>query len=344
MKSSRAHTSVADGKAILDRLPQLYFTVLKNTQIEATQTGFRCSVDLPVLGRRASERPTAAEAIRAILGEITDALTAPSTLEWPTEWRSLVAELSESDQLNSESHRDRFQSKARQFTLGVTMPVEMKGALQQAADEQEVPFAEIARQVAALGFEDFDERSFAEGSEALINAFLVKLSNYRSIESEQVMLRLDPRLAVRLRSAAKEHRKSGSEFAAMCIAQGLTLRSEFFALESKIDGVRGAAIRPFIRQLGLDTPAPLLSGVLAGSTQAPKKVLRRLSEVLETSESALKMFFKRSFERRALPAFKSAKAKPQVARAPVSWKAAVSALKLSDDEASRLLALDDDRP
>jgi hypothetical protein len=79
--------------------------------------------------------------------------------------------------------------------------------------------------------------------------------------------------------------------------------------------------------------------VLAGSIAAPNKLLARLGRELETPEFALTAFFKRGFESRTVPAFKSAKGKPQVASSATSWEDAVKSLNLPLKESTELMQL-----
>lgn len=224
------------------------------------------------------------------------------------------------------------------MTIGVTMPTKLKESLQSIADQQRARFAEIARQLMSAGFEDFDERSFSEASDELLSGFSAETVRWRALETEQVMVRLDPHLAVRLRATAKEHRKSASEFGFMCMAHGFVL--QLVAIEQRIAPFRGAASRKLAPQVGLGTHASLLSGILAGSVRAPKKVLRSLSEVLAAPQLALTEYFRRSFESRAVPAFKAESGKPHVSHSPTSWEDAVKSLKLPADQTKELLQLD----
>jgi hypothetical protein len=326
-------------------LPELYFAILKNTYIEQ-QTGseIRCSFELPVLGKRTKTAPTARDAIRAVLVELSEILTRTPSHEWPPGWRSLALSVS-SESGNGGSRQDvevrRHQSKARQFTIGATMPVKLKSALQSIADQQRTSFADVARQLASIGFEDFDSRTFSEGSEELLSAFTAEVGKWQPSETEQIMLRLVPPLAVRLRAAAKEYRRSASEFGVMCLAHGLVLQTQLVELEEKVAAVRGAAIRRLAPKVGLGRHAALLSGVLAGSIAPPRMVLERLGEVFAAPQFALAAFFKRAFESRSVPAFKADNGKPQVFRSVTSWKDAVKSLNLPADQAKELLQLDE---
>jgi len=329
---------------MLDQLPELYFAVLKSTQIEQhAGTGVRCSFELPVLGKRTKIAPTARDAIRAVLIELSEVLTKTPSHEWPPDWHTIASSVSfavGNIPVKDKREEARFKSKNRQFTIGVTMPAKLKSSLQGVADEQSMTFAEVTRQMASLGFEDFEERSFSEGSEELLSSLFSDVDKWQPSETEQVMVRLDPHLAVRLRSTAKEYHRSASEFGAMCLAHGLVLKTQLAEIEQKVAAIRGSRVRGLTSKVGLGAHAALLSGVLAGSVVAPKQVLTRLGRIFDVPEFALTAFFKRSFENRVVPAFKAENGKPQVVRAAVSWEQAVKSLNVSAAQTKELLALD----
>lgn len=334
----------AEARAMLDQLPELYFSILKNTHIEQPPgSQARCSFELPVLGKRTTTAPTALQAIRAALLELTDVLTRTPPHDWPEGWRQAASSqpaASHCSPASADDKGERFQAKSRQFTIGVTLPVSLKSSLQNLAEQQQVSFAEVARRLAAVGFEEFDERSYSEGSEELFAMLSDDVRRWLPSDTEQVMLRVDPRLAVRIRSAAKEYRRSASEFGAMCLAHGLVFQTQLVELEQKVAAYRGAAVRKLAPQVGLGTHAALLSGILAGTIRAPRKVLRQLSEVFEAPQRALSQFFGHFFESRAVPAFKAENGKPEVARSATSWEDAVKSLNLPAAQAKELLELD----
>jgi hypothetical protein len=346
MKLSADQMGTAEARAMLDQLPEIYFAVLKGTRIEQpNEAEVRCSFELPVVGKRTVTAPTASEAIRAALTELTDSLTRTPVHMMPQGWHASVLDspaVSESLSTVGDDTRSRFRGKTRQITIGVTMPTMLKASVQRVADQQGVSFAEVARQLAMIGFEDFDERIYAESSTELFASLSAEVRKWLPDDTEQVMVRLDPRMAVRIRGTAKEHRRSASELGAMCLAHGFTvLEKQFAAIEQKISAYRGPAVRTLAPQVGLGSYAQLLSGILAGSIRAPRRVLARLSEVLQESELALSEFFKSSFGGRLVPAFKADNGKPQVSTAPTSWEDAVKSLKLPADQAKALLQLDE---
>jgi hypothetical protein len=335
-----------DGTAMLEKLPGLYFAILRGTHIEREASGeIRCSFELPVIGKRTKTAPTAREAIRAVLLELTDALTQFPADQWPAVVRyvsSSTPAVDKNGSVNEEPGKvKRFKAKARQFTIGVTMPVNFKLSLQRIADQQNMSFAEAARRLIDVGFEDFDDRSYSENSQKLLSTLSSELEAWQPSDTEQVMVRLDTNVAVRLRSAAKEYRKSSSEFGAMCLSHGFELQTQLFELEQKVASSRGAPIRKLAPQVGLEAYPALLSGILAGSIRAPKKVQRRLSEVFGATERSLVEFFNRSFDHRLVPAFKAENEKPQVKRSATAWVDAVNSMNLPLDQAEKLLELDE---
>ena len=106
----------------------------------------------------------------------------------------LSKDLGKSDSVTSE----RFQSKTRQQTVGVTLPAELKVHLNLLAESESASFAEMSRRFAVFGFEDFIDRSLYASSTALFDLLNNELLKWQSSSSEQVMLRLDPGHAVLL--------------------------------------------------------------------------------------------------------------------------------------------------
>jgi hypothetical protein len=223
------------------------------------------------------------------------------------------------------------------------MYVSLKHSLQSMADLQRTSFANVARHLAFVGFEDFEDRSFFESSDKLLARLSLELGKWLDSETEQVMLRLDQDLAVRLRSSAKEYKRSASEFGAMCLAHGLVIQTQLVDLDQKVAAYRGPSIRKLAPRVGLGAhAAALLSGVLVGSIAAPKKLLARLGEVLEVTDATLAEYLRRTFASSVVPAFKVEKGKPQVKPSPTPWRDAVEAMKFAPDLARELLQLDDE--
>ena len=344
MNTAHDSVDVADGQELLTRLPSLYFAITRSARLEALDAGtVECSVEVPALGWRRCTASTAREAVRMAFVAVLDECAAMAVHQWPTSWHQLAAQAGcasgPSASQTSSGRPERFQSKGRQFTIGVTLPTKLKEAMQATAQEQSTTFAEVARQLASFGFEEFDLRSFSEDGEELFSELASELRQWLPSDTEQVMVRVEPNLSVRLRSAAQEFKKSSSEFGAMCIAAGLAKQAEFARIQERIDGVKGVKTRELANQLGLGKHSALLASILQGTIKAPKKVLGGLGVTFGAPEGTLSHYFKRSFATRVVPAFK-ADGKPVLAQKATSWKDAVKSLNLSPSEASQLLALD----
>lgn len=235
----------------------------------------------------------------------------------------------------------RFRSKERKVTVGVTMPTCLKNHLSNLAADEERTFSEVSRGLAIYGFKDFEERSYGLSSVALFSLLSSEMEKWRRSETEQVMLRLEPSYAIRLRAAAKEYRKSASEFSALCVVHGMEMQQQLAVLEVRISKCKGPAVRSLLSKIGLESyAAPLISGVLRGSVTAPKWIKRELASFFETTEVALSELFLRSFSNKAVPAFKAPDGKPTVCISATPWEQAVRSLDLPAEQEKVLLNTD----
>lgn len=345
MNVSHDPMGVVEGKALLEELPQLCFVVLRAAQLEAQPgQGVRCTFELPAIGRRSKTGETARAAIRAAMHDLLDVLTRSSSEEWPKEWHRLAGgacSFNSNNLVARAESAERFRAKARQLTIGVTMPVKLKEAIQVIAEEERASYASVSRDLAVAAFEEFEDRIFSESSTKLLAALALALGRWSYSDTEQVMLRLEPSVGIRLRATAKEYGRSASEFAAFLIAHGYELKLRLDELERKVEASRGPPARDLARKVGLDGYVALLSSILVGTVAAPKKVLKQLSEIFEGSEQALSEVFRRCFESKAIPAFKKEGEKPHIATSSKSWEEAVKSLNLKPDKTKELLQLDD---
>lgn len=110
-------------------------------------------------------------------------------------------------------------------------------------------------------------------------------------------------------------------------------------LEQRVESVRGPAVRQLAQDVGLGPHVALVSGVLAGSIAAPRKLLERLAQRLDASALALAEVLRRSFMASAVPAHKAQAGKPEVSLTPTPWEDAVRAMNLSSDDTEQLLEL-----
>jgi hypothetical protein len=220
------------------------------------------------------------------------------------------------------------------------LPSRLKEHLSELAATEATSFAEVCRRFVVFGFEDFVARSLYASPTLLFDMLANEFHEWDDASSEQVMVRLDPGHAVRLRSTAKEYGKSVSELTVMCAAHGIAMQRLLEPLESRVSKCKGAAVRSLVSKLGLQPVAvPLVSGILAGSVRAPRKLLPKLALALDAPESLLSTVFRGSFDRRLVPAFKAEVGKPVLTTVPTTWTTAVKALSLSPEDAKALLEL-----
>ncbi|MDR6472220.1 putative HicB family RNase H-like nuclease [Paraburkholderia graminis] len=242
-------------------------------------------------------------------------------------------------------------TKERQETIGVSTKSSLHSAIGVLAQARGESIAAVARDMVASGFEDFETRAFTESQSRLLASFESKLATYNEGENMQWMVRVDRRLATRIKLSAKEYGKSASQIVAMCMTDALVRQSAVAAgavvptdLESAkaiVGKYKGPAARKLAEDIGLGKRGPLLIGVLSGKTEAPRTVLRALSLKLKVSMPLLKQVFNESFLATPIPAFKAQDEKPQVRLTKRSWEDAVKSLSLTEADTSALLEFAD---
>jgi len=338
MNSTLNCADLTRGQALLSQLPDFYSAVLKTAHLELTDGNkVACTFEIPGNGKWTASATSSVEAIRSALIEFTSTLDVSFFSAYERPMNACVSSAGEAC-IASDMRAGRFRSKTRQVTVGVSMPSSLKEHLTVLANSQSTSFAEVARKFAVFGFEDFTDRSLFVSSQSLFEMLGRELIQWQNSDSEQVMLRLDPGHAVRMRTAAQEYGKSASELGLLCMAHGLAMQEQLVSLEVKVANCKGPAIRPLLAQVGLGPyAASLLSGVLAGHIRAPKSLLKRLANVFEAPETLLSTLFRRSFESRVVPSFKAENGKPEVSKAAISWDAAVKSLSLPADQTKELL-------
>lgn len=111
--------------------------------------------------------------------------------------------------------------------------------------------------------------------------------------------------------------------------------------QEKIAAVQGPGVRALAREVGLGSASALLSGILVGAIEAPRKVLDGLVVQLEITAMVLMECFQRARAAATVPAFKAEAGKPGMATQPTPWPEAVKSLHLPEQETQRLLKLQD---
>ncbi len=338
MQTTLKPSDLTQAQALLSQLPDTFSSILRTARLKATLDGnISVSYDMHGASKREITATSPNEAIRLALIDMATYVTSRAQLHEVSQMNSRAtgAELA-----TGASSPGRTLSKAKQQTLGVSFPSRLKEHFGELAAAEATSFAEVCRRFVVFGFEDFVARSLYASPTSLFDVLSNELHEWDDSSTEQVMVRLDPGHAVRLRSTAKEYEKSVSELTVLCAAHGIAMQKLLESLESRVSKCKGAAVRGLVSKLGLQpVAAPLVSGVLAGSVRAPRKLLPKLALVFEAPESLLSTVFRGSFDRRLVPAFKAETGKPVLSTAPANWTTAVKALGLSPEDAKALLDL-----
>jgi hypothetical protein len=111
--------------------------------------------------------------------------------------------------------------------------------------------------------------------------------------------------------------------------------------QEKIAAVQGPGVRALALEVGLGSASALLSGILVGAIEVPRKVLDGLVVQLGSTAMILMECFQRARATATVPSFKAEMEKPGLATQPTSWSEAVKSLRLSEQETQRLLLLQD---
>ena len=334
MKAKDKEFDLTAGREELNHLSRQWSAVLRTAIFEERgEVGVACLYHFDARGQRVALGPNAQAAARKAIVDVATLLAAGET--------PLPQPLPSPEGLGGrDEDAERFQSKTRNLTIGVTMPSALKIRLAMLAAEQDESLAEILRRLAAFGFDDFEQRSLFINTRTIFQTLGMELQQWQGAKAEQVMMRLEPDYVVRLKAAAREHQMSASEMGALCVAHGLAMSNELEALDAKVKDFQGPAVRELAEQIGLDRSAGrLLSGVLEGTTRAPRALLSRLASVLSAPESLLATYFRRSFDTRVVPSFKSEHGKPTVHTSSTRWEAAVKAGGFTPEQTKSLLQL-----
>lgn len=336
MQTTLKPVDLAEAQTLLSRLPDAFSSIFRTARLHATPEG-QISVSYDMQGSSRQMTATSPkEAIRLALVDVATYVTSSIQQEAiQIGSRDVDAELA-----LEASSPGRTLSKAKQQTLGASLPSRLKEHIGELAASEATSFADVCRRFVVFGFEDFVARSLYASPASLFDALANELHEWDDSNTEQVMVRLDPSHAVRLRSTAKEYEKSVSELTVLCVAHGIAMQRLLETLESRVSRCKGTAVRTLVSKLGLQPFAvPLISGVLAGSIRAPRKLLPKLALALDAPESLLSTVFRGSFDRRLVPAFKAEGRKPILSTTPATWTTAVKALSLSPEDAKSLLEL-----
>lgn len=338
MQTTLNPVDLAQAQALLSRLSDTFSSILRTAKLQAAPDGHvSVSYELQGSSKREVTATSPNEVIRLALYDLATFVTSSAQQH---EAAQVSACSTSAESAMETCSPERTLSKAKQQTLGASLPSRLKKHLSELAATEATSFADVCRRFVVFGFEDFVARSLYASPTLLFDGLANELHEWDDASSEQVMVRLDPGHAIRLRSTAKEYGKSVSELTVMCAAHGIAMQRLLEPLESRVSKCKGAAVRSLVSKLGLQPIAvPLVSGILAGSVRAPRKLLPKLALALEAPESLLSTVFRGNFDRRLVPAFKAEIGKPVLTTAPITWTTAVKALNLSPEDAKALLEL-----
>ncbi|MES2186646.1 MAG: hypothetical protein V4505_18990 [Pseudomonadota bacterium] len=337
MQTTLSSSDLAQAQGLLRLLPDTFSSILRTARLEMTPGG-HVSLAYDVEGslKREVAATSPDEAIRLALVDLANYVTS-STQPCKAIQMNSCANLEGAAEGSSS---ERTLSKVKQQTLGASLPSRLKEHLTELAAAEATSFADVCRRFVVFGFEDFVARSLYTSPTSLFEALANELHEWADSGAEQVMVRLNPGHAVRLRSTAKEYEKSVSELTVLCAAHGIAMQRLLEPLELRLSKCKGPAVRNLVSKLGLQPFAvPLVSGILAGGIRAPRKLLPKLAAALDAPESLLLTVFRGSFDRRLVPAFKAEAGKPVLATTPATWTSSVKALGLSPEDAKALLEL-----
>lgn len=359
MSSEIASRVVAERSARMVReFAALVESIFRTIEFTASASNDRvtCSVTLPDNKRLRRDARDTDQAARNLLVALTnEILNANGVEQWHSGYQVILEQNSTQDaegkmQLN-ECETTPSRTKERQETIGVSTTSSLHNAIGSLAQERGESIAAVARGMLTNGFEDFETRAFTESQSCLLASFESKLATYSEGENMQWMVRVNRRLATRIKLSAKEFGKSASQMVAMCmtdalikqsaIAPGVAAPTELESAKAIVGKYKGPAARKLAEDIGLGKRGPLLSGVLSGKTAAPRAVLRALSLKLKVPMTLLQQVFNESFLAAPVPAFKAEDGKPQVRLTQQSWQDAVRSLSLPDEDASALLEFAD---
>ena len=314
----------------------------------------KCTVVIPSRGRVEGEGESSEAATANLTLKLQHVISSTSSIgRWPAEWHQLANSVQVHRQhvVREEVSRphkevsERMTTKERQETIGVSCKRSLQTFISGCAGHKGESAAQVARMLLSDGFEEFEERTLNHSASRVFASFQKDYDQLGGSETTQWMVRTSPSLFVRIRLTAKEHGKSASQLSAMCMAHALVRQQvtelELEKAQAQILAIQGPAVRKLSVEIGLGKNSALLSGVLAGRTAAPSKVVQALSDRLHVAALALAESFRRSFVHSPIPAFKAVEGKPMVNPEPLSWSAAVTSLNLSSSDTEVLLQLAD---
>ncbi|MBS4718219.1 hypothetical protein J4G66_19945 [Aeromonas dhakensis] len=336
----------------------------ENVCTRKTRSGLQCKVSLPSGHSVVAVGEDFSGSVRNLLIELTKHMSTLPECELgiaPPFTREVIQATPGKAEFRTqgmdESQRmDTAATKVRRETIGVTTKRTLHTAIVELATAREVDTSIMARSLLKSGWERFREARITRDPDELLDQYENVALSSSGTESEQWMIRVDRKLAIKIQSAAKEYERSASAITRGLLAEALhhesTVASPFVefaetpdkgAVKNAIVQIglhRGPAARQLARQVGLGEQRALMNEILSGAVISPIRVLNDVAKVLKLPSEVLKVALNDSFQLQTVSGFKVQEGKPEVRIQPQTWQEAVSALELLPDEEQRLLSLD----
>ncbi|WP_153021163.1 hypothetical protein [Pseudomonas aeruginosa] len=329
-----------------------------NVSTRKTRAGLQCRVSLPSGQNVVAVGEDSTCAVRNLLVELTKQMPALPGCEHGTAPASFeVQAASGKIQLIAkgmdEGKRMDSLTKARRETIGVTTKKTLHNAIAQLAAAREMDKAALARTLLIDGWERFRTERLTSDPDELLDQYEKVASSSGGTDSEQWMVRVDRKLAIKIHSAAKEYGRSASAIARGLLAEAFRYESvaasqvaegsDKTAVSKAIEQIalhRGPAAKQLARQVGLGDQRVLMNEILSGAVTPPIRVLNNVASALDLPPEVLKVALNDCFQLQTVSGFKAQDGKPEVRIQPQTWREAVVALGLPREEEQRLLSLD----
>ncbi|WP_139217561.1 hypothetical protein [Pseudomonas sp. NFPP24] len=336
-----------------------YLESLSSSAIFAvTSDGIQCTVQLPTGDQFAVDGPDAFEAIKNLIIELPGKMGAPPVADTIDQKSAVPTRTSPPSKHGAEEimrhqeetlHKSSL-TKSRQETIGVTSKKSLHATVINLAVQRNESVAVVARELVLEGFRSLEKEMLTISPTKLLETYEKKARDYDGDATEQWMVRIDKKLAIKLKLTAKEYEKSASQVVAACLSNALvphyamvphSAAAELTAALATLALIKGPQVTPLAAKVGLGKQRSLLSRILSGGVEAPGIILDRLATALGHSRSALQGAMRDNFSNRSIPAFKAENGKPQIESTPMQWEAAVKELALPSTEEAQLLSLKD---
>lgn len=324
-----------------------------------TRAGLQCKVSLPSGQNVVAVGEDSSGAVRNLLIELTKQVPSPLGCEHginPAS-REVIQAASGKMQLTTqgtdEGKRMDALTKARRETIGVTTKKTLHTAIAQLAAAREMDKAVLARSLLTDGWDRFRKERMTSDPDELLDQYEKVAISSSGTESEQWMVRVDRKLAIKIHAAAKEYERSASAIARGLLAEAFRYESstaspvvegpDKTAVSNAIDQIslhRGPAAKQLARQVGLGEQRVLMNEILSGAVTPPIRVLNSVASALNLPPEVLTVALNDCFQLQTVSGFKAQDGKPEVRIQPQTWREAVVALGLPPDEEQRLLSLD----